>query len=477
MSATGQPQQRGAGGQPRPTLTVFDAVAMIVGIVIGVGIFKAPAIVAGNVSGETAFIALWVIGGLISLVGALCYAELCSSHPNAGGEYYFLSRAYGDWLGFLFAWARMTVIQTGAIAAIAFVFGDYASTLLPLGSKSAAIYAGLAVIAITALNIAGTSQSKWVQNVLTTGLALVVLAIVVSGLIATPAAPVPAPTPTEGKAWFSGLALIFVLLTYGGWNEAAYLTAEMRDTRRNIVRALVIGIVVITVLYLLLNFAYLRVLGLAGMHASKAVASDLMRATWGEGGAWLLGIVVVSAALSTLNATIFTGARTNYALGRDFIIFRALGRWNEKSSAPVNALLVQGAISITLVGLASLTPDGFQTMVAYTAPAFWLFFMLTGISLFLLRGQRNKQLNTGGAVPLEKGSDGVSSAGVQDHYQVPLYPLTPLLFVAACAWMLYSSFNYAMSLDPGSIGAMVGIAMLASGVPVLMWAKRRAAGR
>jgi APA family basic amino acid/polyamine antiporter len=449
------PGQQETGGQPRPTLSVFDAVAMIVGIVIGVGIFKAPAIVAGNVSGETAFIALWVIGGLISLVGALCYAELGSSHPNAGGEYYFLSKAYGSWLGFLFAWARMTVIQTGAIAAIAFVFGDYASTLLPLGAKSSAIYAALSVIAITALNVAGTSQSKWVQNALTVALAVAILAVVLGGMTAAPATPAPAAAPAQGGSWFSGLALIFVLLTYGGWNEAAYLTAEMRDTRRNIVRALVIGIVVITVLYLLLNLAYLRALGLSGMQASKAVASDLMKATWGEGGAWLLGIVVVSAALSTLNATVFTGARTNYALGRDFVIFRALGRWNESASAPVNALLLQGAISLALVGLASFTPDGFQTMVAYTAPAFWLFFLLTGISLFLLR--RHVPANA-------------------DPFRVPLYPLTPLLFAAACAWMLYSSFNYAMSLDPGSIGAMVGIAMLASGVPVLMWARRRAAG-
>ena len=453
MSAAGDARRQVPGGQPRPTLTVYDAVAMIVGIVIGVGIFKAPSIVAGNVASETVFIALWLAGGVISLVGALCYAELGSSHPHAGGEYYFLSKAYGDWLGFLFAWARMPVIRTGAIAAIAFVFGDYASTLLPLGAKSSALYAGLAVVAITALNVAGTSQSKWVQNVLTTALALVVLAVVLSGLTGAPAA-APAPAPAEGKAWFSGLALIFVLLTYGGWNEAAYLTAEMRDTRRNIVRALVIGIVVITVLYLLLNFAYLKVLGLAGMRESKAVASDLMKATWGEGGAWLLGIVVVSAALSTLNATVFTGARTNYALGRDFVIFRALGRWNGKASAPVNALLVQGAVTLALVGLASLTPDGFQTMVAYTAPAFWLFFLLTGVSLFLLRRH---------------------PPGNADPFRVPLYPLTPLLFVAACAYMLYSSFNYAMSLDPGSIGAMVGIAMLASGVPVLMWARRRAA--
>jgi amino acid transporter len=454
VSGPGQTPQPGAGGHPRQTLTVFDAVSMIVGIVIGVGIFKAPSIVAGNVSGETAFIALWVAGGVISLIGALCYAELGSAHPNAGGEYYFLSKAYGDWLGFLFAWARMTVIQTGAIAAIAFVFGDYASTLLPLGAKSSAIYAGLAVVAITALNVSGTHESKWVQNVLATALALAVLVVVVSGFTASGAPAPAAPAPAESKAWFSGLALIFVLLTYGGWNEAAYLTAEMRDTRRNIVRALVIGIVVITVLYVLLNLAYLRALGLPGMASSRAVASDLMRATWGEGGAWLLGIVVVSAALSTLNATVFTGARTNYALGRDFVIFRGLGRWSEKASAPVNALLVQGAISLALVGLASFTPDGFQTMVAYTAPAFWLFFLLTGLSLFPLR--RHDPAN-------------------ENPFRVPLYPVTPFLFAAACAYMLYSSFMYAMSLDPGSIGAMVGIAMLASGVPVLMWARRAAA--
>ncbi len=472
MSAGSAPP---AGGQPRATLTVFDAVAMIVGIVIGVGIFKAPSIVAGNVGSEAAFILLWIAGGVISLIGALCYAELGSAHPNAGGEYYFLSRAYGDWLGFLFAWARMTVIQTGAIAAIAFVFGDYASTLLSLGRYSSAIYAGLAVVAITALNVSGTSESKWVQNTLTAVLALVVLAVVVSGLTAAPAAPAPAAAPAQGASWFSGLALIFVLLTYGGWNEAAYLTAEMRDTRRNIVRALVIGIVVITVLYLLLNLAYLRALGLAGMQSSRAVASDLMKATWGEGGAWLLGIMVITAALSTLNATVFTGARTNYALGRDFAIFRVLGRWNDGVSTPVNALLTQGAIALVLVLLASFTPDGFQTMVAYTAPAFWLFFTLTGISLFLLRRQRNKQSVTGGAAPLERGPDGIRSAREPDSYRVPFYPVTPLLFVAASAYMLYSSFNYAMSLDPGSIGAMVGIAMLASGVPVLMWAKRVAA--
>ena len=141
--------EAGQGAQPRASLTLGDAVAMIVGIVIGVGIFKAPSIVAGSVASEGVFLALWVAGGVISLIGALCYAELGSAYPNAGGEYFFLRRAYGDWLSFLFAWARMTVIQTGAIAAIAFVVGDYATQVFSLGDKSAAIYAALAVMMIT----------------------------------------------------------------------------------------------------------------------------------------------------------------------------------------------------------------------------------------------------------------------------------------------------------------------------------------
>ncbi len=438
------------GAQPRPSLTQADAVAMIVGIVIGVGIFKAPSIVAGNVGSEGVFLALWVAGGVMSLFGALCYAELGSAYPNAGGEYFFLRRAYGDWLGFLFAWARMTVIQTGAIAAIAFVVGDYATQMFPLGAKSSAIYAALAVAAVTLLNIVGTTQSKWLQNILTLVVALSVLGVVVAGLSATPPVAAAAPAVADQAApMFSGLALIFILLTYGGWNEAAYLTAEMRDTRRGIVRALIIGILIITALYLLLNYAYLNALGLAGMRESKAVATDLMKVTWGPAGALVLGAAVVTAALSTLNATIFTGARTNYALGRDFALFGMLGKWHERG-APVNALLLQGAIALLLVLLASFTPDGFQTMVAYTAPAFWLFFLLTGMSLFLLREQQ----------PVN-----------QVPFRVPFYPFTPILFCNMCGYMLYTSVEYAMSLDPGSIGAIVGIAVLCAGIPVMLVAR------
>lgn len=441
-----------SGGAPRPTLGLFDAVAIIIGVVIGAGIFRAPSIVAGSVSSESVFIALWVAGGLISLVGALCYAELGSAYPNAGGEYHFLQRAYGSRLGFIFAWARMTVVQTGAIAAIGFVFGDYATELLPLGEKSSVIYALIAVVAITALNIVGTRESKTVQNVLTSSLLLAIAAVIIAGFVFAGETPAAAARPAASSgAPFSQLALIFILLTYGGWNEAAYITAEVRDSRRNIVRALVIGIVTVTVIYVLLNLAYVNVLGLGGMKESKALAADLMQATLGGAGAVVLSIIVIAASLSTLNATVFTGARTNYAVGRDYPMFSLLGRWKEGSNAPVNALLLQGVIALLLVLLSSTTPDGFETMVAYTAPAFWLFFMLTGISLFILRRQQPAQ---------------------PDPFRVPLYPVTPALFIAMCAFMLWSSISYAMSRDPGSIGAQLGIAVMLVGIPLMFFARK-----
>ena len=206
------------------------------------------------------------------------------------------------------------------------------------------IYAGLAVIGITVLNIAGTRESKRLQNTLTLALGGAMVAVIVAGLASSGAAPAPSPAAASSAPLFSQLALIFILLTYGGWNEAAYLTAEIRDGRRNIVRALLLGILIVTVIYVLLNLAYLNVLGLAGMKASKAVAADLMKATLGDSGAAVLSLIVIAAALSTLNATVFTGARTNYAMGRDFRMFGALGVWRERSNTPVNALIVQGAL-------------------------------------------------------------------------------------------------------------------------------------
>ncbi|HVK54770.1 MAG TPA: amino acid permease [Burkholderiales bacterium] len=436
--------------RPRPTLTVFDGVCVVVGIVVGVGIFKAPSIVAANVASQWEFMALWGLGAMISLIGALCYAELSAAYPNVGGEYHFLKRAFGWRVGFLFAWGRLSVVQTGAIAVVAFVVGDYASQLAPIGPYGSAIYAGLAIVGLTLLNLRGVSHSKWLQNILTVALIIAVAGIIVVSLTMAPIRfEVSAAALPEGSN-ASGLALIFVLLTFGGWNEAVYLAGEVRNVQRTMVRLLVIGLGVVAVVYLLLNFAYLQVLGLDGMRESEVVAADLLRATMGERGALIISMVIAGAALTTLNATIFTGARTSYAFGRDFPLFGWLGRWDSKAMTPSNALLVQGVIALMLVILGALGRKGFATIVEYTAPVFWLFFLLSALSLFVLR-QREPE--------------------IPRLFRVPFYPFTPALFCITCAYMLHASIAYT------GIGALVGGVVLLGGLPLMYLSQRRLAAK
>ena len=432
---------------PRQLLSLSDGIVLICGMVIGAGIFKAPSIVAANTGSNTAFILAWVLGGVVSLCGALVYAELSSRYPETGGEYAFLSRGMGRGVAFVFAWARMTVIQTGAIAAVAFVFGDYASEMLRLGDKSSAIYAAIAVVALTAINVMGTVESKTVQKVmqylLFAGLAFIAVAGLLAGAPAKAAA-----GPASGTF---GLAMIFVLLTYGGWNEAAYLGGEVRDARRNMMRILVGGILTVTVLYLLVNLGYLAALGLGGMRESKAVAADVIRVVAGDKGAVLLAVIVCIAALTTMNAAIFTGARTTYALGQDFRFFKAFGAWRDSGSTPANALLLQGAIALALVGASSVTPDGFTAMVAYTSPVFWTFFLLTALTLFVFRRRQ----------------------GQAPAFRVPLYPVVPLAFCAMCVYMLYSSINYVRFAVEFGVAVFGGLIIMLAGIPLYFLVRNR----
>jgi basic amino acid/polyamine antiporter, APA family len=436
---------------PKPLLSVPDAVLLMCGMVIGAGIFRAPSVVAANTGSGTEFLLAWVLGGVISLCGALVYAELASRYPETGGEYAFLSRGWGRGAAFVFAWARMTVIQTGAIAAVAFVFGDYASQIVRLGESSAAIYAAVAVVALTALNFVGTLQSKTLQIAMQYLLFAGLVFLGIAGLVVgAPAAPAGAPAAAAPAGNF-GLAMIFVLLTYGGWNEAAYLGGEVREARRNMLRVLVTGIVVVTALYLLVNAGYLAALGLDGMKESKAVAADVMRLVAGDRSAVLLSLLVCVAALTTMNAAIFTGARTNYAMGRDFALFGRLGHWREAGSTPANALLLQGAISLVLVLASSFTPDGFTAMVAYTSPVFWTFFLLTALTLFVFRRR-------GGAAPA---------------FRVPLYPIVPIAFILACGYMLYSSINYVRFAVSFGAPVLAGLLIMAAGIPLYFFTRKK----
>jgi amino acid transporter len=429
--------------RPLELLSVGDGIFLTVGMIIGALIFKAPAMVAGATNGPGQFLLAWLLGGAISLCGALVYAELASRHPHTGGEYVFLNEGMGRGVAFLFAWSRMTVIQTGAIAAVAFVFGDYASEIFSFGPNSSAIWAAGAVVVLTALNFAGTLQSKTLQKVMET--------VLISGLVVFSLAAIViggTPKPAQGGASGSfGFAMIFVLLAYGGWNEAAYLAGEVRDARRNMTRILVWGVIAVTALYLLVNVAYLAVLGHGGIRDSKAVAADVMRIIAGEKGAVLLALIVCVSVLTTMNAAIFTGARTSWALGRDFRILRFLGNWREQGSTPANALLLQGAITLLLVAAGAATPDGFNAMVAYTSPVFWMFMYLVATSLFVIRDRAKEKAPFG----------------------VPLYPHIPFVFCAACLYMLYSSIDYVRNPDYGpkfgwAVGA--GLVVMAAGIPL-----------
>lgn len=432
---------------------MFDTIAVIVGLVIGAGIFQLPSLVAAQFYSALPIVTVWFLGGICSAIGALCFAELATTYPGAGGEYHFLSRAFGRNCGFMFAWARMSVIQTGSIALLAYILGDYASELWPLGRHDTAFYAASAIVALTALNIAGVRQTKSLQNMLFAATLLGLLCIIATGAFIlpaeVPALPVDAFPETDGLAAALGLAMVFVLLTYGGWNEAAYISAEVQDGPRNIVRALMIGIAVITLFYVAVNLVYVRVLGPSGMAESSAIARDVMAAAVGPVGATFISVLVCLVVLASLNVTILTGARTNFALGRDFALFGFLSGWSEKGSTPVPALLFQGLIALALVTFGAMQRDGLEAMVEYLSPVFWLFFLLTGLSLFVLRGRDPDRARP---------------------YRVPLYPLIPALFCLQCAYLLYSSLKYT------GTGALVGVGVLLLGLPLLLAARRAAPG-
>ncbi len=420
---------------PKPALSVFDAVMVTTGIVIGSGIFAFPQLVAAMTGSLGWMYAAWLIGAALCLIGALCYAELAAAFPHAGGDYHFLTLAYGRDVSFFFGWARVTVITTGSMALGGYVFGDYMSgTFFSFGAHSSALYAALVIVLLTAVNIAGLRQSARTQNVMTALLVLGMLGVAFASLLG-PAHPL-ANSAAAGAAVppLLATALLFVLFTYGGWNEAAYISAEVKGGRRVILAVLVLALALITVVYLAFVWALVNGLGFDGLKASKVPGADVMRAAFGPAGEKLLGGVAALAALTTINATMIVGARTNYALGRDWPIVAFMSTWDGGRNAPVKAFLVQGAIALALVALAAFEKSGVAAMVDFTAPVFWFFFMLTGIALIVLRFRR---------------------PNAQRPFLVPLYPIVPILFIANCAWLFWSSVSFAQSQKAVSVAFYV----------------------
>ena len=362
----------------------------------------------------------------------------------------------------MFGWARLSVITTGSIALLGFVFGDYLTQVIALPglppAGSAAVYAALAIGALSWLNLrgvaSGTGTQVWLTALEVGGLLLVVAAAVaISPNAAAPLVDAAAAPATGAAAPVSfGLAMVFVLLTYGGWNEAAYISAELREPKRNMVRALVVSIGIITALYLLVTWAYWHGLGMQGMAQSQAIAADLLQRAFGNTGQTVISILVAVAALTSINATMIVGARTSYALGRDWRPLRALGRWDSARGTPPVALHVQCIAALVLIAIGTAAGSGFTAMVEFTAPVFWLFFLLTGMALFVLRRREPNH---------------------QRPFSVPLYPVLPLIFCAVCAYMLWSSLSHVAGQQfAGFNAAWVSVAVLALGL-LPLWLMRR----
>jgi amino acid transporter len=420
-------------------------------MVIGAGIFKTSPMVAQSLGSDTALYLAWAFGGLLSFVGALCFAEMAAAFPSAGGDYHFLRLAFGARMGFLFAWSRFAVIHTGSMALLAFVFGDYVGQVVELGPQGKAALAAGAIALLTVLNLLGVRAGLGTQiglmGVVLTGLLMVGTAgawLTWQGM--APATPLQAGGGAVRADW--GTAMVFVFLAYGGWSDAATLSAEMRDAQRGMARALRLGLGIVVALYLLANWAYLRGLGLDGLAASSAPAAELMRRAFGRPGEWVIVAIVATTAVAVMNALLIAGARTTYAAARDLSRDSRVGHWDPARGTPTGAVLAMGAVALALVGFGTLTRGGFSTMVDYLSPVYWLFLSFSGLALIRLR-QRHPQ--------------------APRPFRVPLYPLLPLAFSACSGYVLVSSLVYV------KLGALVGVGVLAVGA-LLLWPLMRRAG-
>ena len=427
---------------PRRILGPLQASTVVVGMVVGAGIFRSASGVAQMLGSGPALLVAWTIGGLFALAGAMTYAELATSFPHQGGDYRFLKEAFGADVAYLFAWSRFSVIFTASGALLAFVAADYLAEITPLTELGKSGVAALAIIVLTLVNLRGLKFGAGGQFLL---VALDILALLSLGGAALFLMHKGAPPLTSMmgapavKVGGFGAGMVFIMLAYGGFNDSATLSSEVKGPR-DMTFAMVGGMSVVTLLYLLANWAYLRGLGVEGLAKSSAPAADLMRLAFGPVGQTVMVVFVCSAALAVLNALVIVGGRTLYAASSDEPSLQRLADWDLSRGVPRTAILAQTAVSLLLVGWGAFTQRGFAAMVDYLSPVFWLFLTLTGVALIWLRRTR---------------------PDVERPYRTPFFPLTPALFALGSATVFVSSVLYV-----GWIGCALSFGMLAFGLVV-----------
>jgi APA family basic amino acid/polyamine antiporter len=428
-------------------LGVVDASLIVVGCIVGAGIFLVSPAVASQVRSPAAFLATWLLGGMVALSGALSNGELGGLFPRSGGEYVYLREAYGPGLGFLSGWTSFWIGFPGSIAALASGFGSTTAQMLGLGSPYAPTVIGLlAIAAVTAVNTAGVQPGKWVQNTLSLSklgafAALLLLGALVPGKGAGGLSPFFVDGDRPGGL---AVALIPVLFAYSGWNAATYVTGEIRDPGRSLGRALALGTMMCVALYLAINAVYLRALPVAELAQSSDPSRAAMQRLVGDGAARLLSPLIAVCVLSSLQATVLVGPRIYQAMARDRLFFAPLARTNPGTGTPAVALVVQAAVSMVL-----LVGGTFDRLLTFTMFAIVAFSTLTVAGVIILRVRR---------------------PDAERPFRVPGYPFVPALFVVVSVWLLWSV------LEHGRAEALKGMAIVATGLPayVLFRARGRA---
>jgi APA family basic amino acid/polyamine antiporter len=420
------------------SLRPWDAALVVVGGIIGGGIFLTPGVAAQRTESGLALLLMWVGAGLMTLVGALCYAELGSRRPQAGGTYVYLREAFGPLAGFLFGWTMLLVIYSGSTAAVATIFASYATSLFGLPAGWSLPLTIGALVFVTGINLFGIRLGAQIQNLFALLKLLAVAVLVVCGLFLAGAGhgQVLAIDPARQGAGFMGAALP-VLFAYSGFTYLNNLAGEVRDPQRTLPRALTLGMLMVIVAYILVNVAYLSVLGHDGLAASHAPAADVMQQVLGPVGAKLIALGVAISTLGFCNITLVAGARVLQVMGEDGLFFRATARLHSRYRTPNIALLMLAGWAIVLALCVS-----YGSLLDYATFGDWLACAIGVATLFWYRRHDS-----------QPGS-----------FRVPVYPLLPLLFMAAVAAVVIATM-----IDSPRAGGIVLLIMLA-GVPVyFLW--------
>jgi APA family basic amino acid/polyamine antiporter len=421
--------------KPRRQLGLFDATMIVMGGIVGAGIFANPSEVAHRVHTAFLILGVWVLGGLFAMCGAFIWAELATRLPGTGGQYLYLRQAYHPFVAFVYGWGLLLVTQTGGMAAVAVIFAAYFRALTGVAWNGSAI-AAVVLLVLTGINCLGARAGSNVQSAFMLLRIAAIAALVILGLAlggnSLKSEPLLGQPVSFGLLKSVGSAMVPIAFAYGGWQTATFVAGEMRDARRDLSRGLLMGVAGVVVLYLAVNFVCLRVLGSIGLDATTTPASDVMRAALGAPGAQWIAIGITVSTLGFLSQSMLTAPRVYYAMARDGLFFASVGRLSQRSQAPVVAIFLQGVAAIVIA-----CSGTYGQILNFEVTVDFIFFAMTAASLFILR---RRQI----------GSDIVT-------YHVPGHPFTTILFVLSCVAIVGS----AIAASPANSAIALGIMLAA----------------